>query len=677
LFTSAAWQTRSLELFTEIARGLRDAHGQGVAHLDVTPRNILLKDDSEVKLIDWGLARRIDQDQDRSGRESTRRAGSPDYMAPEQVSEEERTPQQIRPGFPADVYALGGIGCLLLTGQPPRTSAAADREAAVRQMRDQALSPRHHDALYQRLNACGAPLFWVSLLKRCLSQNPGDRYADAVEVVRAIDTYRADQDRRERDAEKRAVRSRWVAIAAVLLGLTVFAVTGGLVASLSLWRRAEAGEAQALANVRNEEAARKEAQENFAMIRDVLNENINFTYLSFLLQARNGSSVRTDLLLKAEVCYASLLRKRDQDPELRRLYAYTLRTLGQITLDKGDPTEALALLDKSARLFEPLPPDGMRDPAWLAEAVVSYLYLGVAHERSGNRESASRALETSFRLWRALSDEQPSGSDGYDAFYTGGQLTQYLLRFGHSEEDILGRFEKCRRRPVASGNAPACDLIRDLLLPMAHWQSKQELTVRRAESLAASREVASILDRFYQHLPSDRKSRLSVNRCSILIGMFLRKGAALDESFRLLDQANRDLQKLCLEEPTGHYYFRELSRSWFEIGKIYWEKNETGDTLTAYRRALEAQQQALALAPSVRTYRDDLGTYHVRLGRKYCELGRPNEAEACFQERQSLWPGDIGKHEEAIQEVRKMGEGSRGREEETIPEGAAGTAALP
>ena len=72
MFTSAAWQTRSLELFTEIARGLRDAHGQGVAHLDVTPRNILLKDDSEVKLIDWGLARRIDQDQDRSGRESTR-----------------------------------------------------------------------------------------------------------------------------------------------------------------------------------------------------------------------------------------------------------------------------------------------------------------------------------------------------------------------------------------------------------------------------------------------------------------------------------------------------------------------------------------------------------------------------------------------------------------------------
>ena len=295
----------------------------------------------------------------------------------------------------------------------------------------------------------------------------------------------------------------------------------------------------------------------------------------------------------------------------------------------------------------------MRDPDSLSEAVSSYLCLGVAHERSGNQESANQALETSFCLWHALSDEQPSGDDRSDAFVTGVQLTQYLLRFGHSEEDILGRFERCRRRPVASGNAPAGDLILDLLLPVARWQSKQEATVERAESLAASREVATMLDRFYQHMPSDRKARLSVNRCSILIGMFLRKGGTLDESSQLLGQANRDLQKLCQEEPTGHYYFRELSRAWFEIGKIHWQKNETDDTLIAYRRALEAQRQALALAPSVRQYRDELGTYHVRLGRKYCELGQLDEAEHSFQEREGLWPGDFEKHEEALQELRK------------------------
>lgn len=453
------------------------------------------------------------------------------------------------------------------------------------------------------------------------------------------------------------------AVAAQVAALTL-ALIGGLVTSLLLWRRAVAGEAQALANLHQEEVARQEAEDHFAMIRDVLDANVIFTHWSFFAPAPNDLPVRTGLLLKAEACYASLLRKRDQDRELRRLYAQTLRYLGQIALDKGDRSEALALLDKGARLFSHLPAAGMRAPDSLDEGVRCYLFLGIAHEQSGNRESANQAIDTCFRLWQALSEEQPSGNDNIDAFFSGVYLAGNLLRFGHSEADILHRFERWRPRLALPDNAPACDLIDDLLLPMARWQSKHDSTIQAAESLALSREVATVLERFYQHLPSERKARLSIHRCSILISPSLRKGGALNESLHLLDQASRDLQKLCQEEPAGHYYFRELSRSWYEISKFHWKMEEIDNTLTACRRALEAQQQALALAPSVRQYRDELGSYHLRLGRKYCELGRLDEAEACFQQRQALWPGDVGKHEEALREVRRwakgVGDGKKG-----------------
>ncbi len=48
-----------------------------------------------------------------------------------------------------------------------------------------------------------------------------------------------------------------------------------------------------------------------------------------------------------------------------------------------------------------------------------------------------------------------------------------------------------------------------------------------------------------------------------------------------------------------------------------------------------------------------LGQLYVKLGRTLCDLERLDEAEACFRQRQALWPGDLAKHEEALRELRQ------------------------
>lgn len=182
---SSEWQqTLLVKIFTGVARALKDAHGKRILHRDVKPRNILVTHNREIKLIDWGVARRFESDA--NGQDvgaALKGDGTPQYMAPEQF---QNAPGDV--GFASDIYALGGIGFFLLTGQHPRSGDEA-------MMAAQAQDPSHHQALEERLRSSGAPEgFWVDLITRCLSFSSHARPQSAGEVVKEIDNYLAAQE---------------------------------------------------------------------------------------------------------------------------------------------------------------------------------------------------------------------------------------------------------------------------------------------------------------------------------------------------------------------------------------------------------------------------------------------------------------------------------------------------
>lgn len=176
--------TERLKLFLQVADAVAHAHARLIVHRDLKPNNILVGADGQVKLLDFGVAKLL-EDEPEAGGTLTRtigRAATPDYAAPEQLAGRPVT-------VAADVYSLGIVLYELLTGQRPyrvtQTSAAALEEAIL--AADVPLASTR--ALPDRRLARQLRGDLDNVLAKALRKDPARRYLSVEAMAADVDRY--------------------------------------------------------------------------------------------------------------------------------------------------------------------------------------------------------------------------------------------------------------------------------------------------------------------------------------------------------------------------------------------------------------------------------------------------------------------------------------------------------
>lgn len=223
-------------LIETLARAVHHAHRQGIVHRDLKPANVLFSADGVPKLVDFGLAKRLD-----GGREgsvagaSTHQGdilGTPNYMAPEQASGD-----SAQAGPAADVYSLGVLLYEMLTGRIPFQGPDA---------LETLLMIRTLDPVPPRRLRPDLPRDLDTICLKCLQKEPHKRYESAGELADDLRRFLDDRPIRARPVGRVERLRRWAgrhpaAAALVALGILTAAILATLGAGL--WSNAQLSKA--------------------------------------------------------------------------------------------------------------------------------------------------------------------------------------------------------------------------------------------------------------------------------------------------------------------------------------------------------------------------------------------------------------------------------------------------
>src|SRR6516165_10298019 len=160
---------KALDIARQICGALVYMHGHGVVHRDLKPENILITESGQVKIMDFGIA--LDESARRltwSGLSST--IGTPDYMAPEQVSGR-------RGDVRTDIYALGTMLYEMMTGNLPFTGDNVYGVMRAKTSKDPQPPTRFRPDLDPHLE---------EIILHAIARQPRDRYGSAAQMQKDL-----------------------------------------------------------------------------------------------------------------------------------------------------------------------------------------------------------------------------------------------------------------------------------------------------------------------------------------------------------------------------------------------------------------------------------------------------------------------------------------------------------
>ena len=356
-----------LQLFLRICDAVAYAHRNLVIHRDLKPGNIFVTETGEVKLLDFGVAKRMSQ-ADANATRATPVTLS--YAAPEQL-------QQGRMTTATDVYALGVLLFELLTGKPPWRTHRFPLAIAVEKL-------LHEEPPLASVTAANKPLSGVpvhriagdldAMIAKALRKDPSDRYPTVTDFAQDVRRHLRGEPIAARDGAVMYVfgrflkRHRWAVASALSL---IVVLAGGLAGTA--WQAREAARERDIART---EAARSDAVRDYLMLmfRDAAEEKGEGELTAKQVLERSASQ---------------LMAKSAGDQSAQRLEIF--QTLGELYAAIDDYEGAAPIF----RHYLATAGAGA-DPALRAEIRHN---LAIAEFRLGNAAEARKQLQLAQTFW--------------------------------------------------------------------------------------------------------------------------------------------------------------------------------------------------------------------------------------------------------------------------------------
>jgi tetratricopeptide (TPR) repeat protein len=389
-----------LGLFRQVCQAVEFAHQNLVIHRDLKPSNILVDSAGMVKLLDFGIAKALDQDAESEQTRAEQRFLTPSWASPEQLSGRSVTTA-------SDQFQLGRLLHLLVTDQGPRDGDSSQRPSLV-------VSRAAAESIESAFGSTRAKLARElkgdldAIVMRALEHNPEHRYPSVSSLIEDLDRYLASQAilaRPSTAAYRLGKLLRRNRAAAGLVGLLMLVLLGF---SITM-----AVQASRLAAARDQ--ARREAEIGRQIAQ----------FLKEVFQVADPNEARGNQVTAREILDKASKRLDERMPQTSAVKAELQTTIGDVYRSLGLYREAQPFYAGALTSYRQLGGEES-DPALRAEARVAVLYREV-----GRLDEAQAILERVVpelrRRWGTENPETLNSTHNLAAVYQDRQEIEKAL----------------------------------------------------------------------------------------------------------------------------------------------------------------------------------------------------------------------------------------------------------
>lgn len=603
---------RRLALFQAICSAVGYAHQHLVVHRDIKPSNILITSDGTPKLLDFGIAKIVDEWRG-AGPEVTHSILNPmtlEYASPEQVSGRAITTA-------TDIYSLGVVLFELLSGQRPYEVKGKPLSEAARMICDE--EPKKISSIWSpRPGESGTAEFSSDLnaiVAKAMRKDPQSRYASAYELADDVMHYRSGLPVSARHGTFQYVAAKFISRhkAAVVASLLAFLLALGGVLTI-IWQ------------ARIAQRERAKAQNRFNQVRS-LAKSLMFDVHDSIKDLPGATPARKLIVSRALEYLDGLAREAAGDASLQRELADAYERVGDVQdnpqfANLGDFRGAVASYGKALAVRESLLRADPKNQLLKRAVSGAYWKLGQCLDANGDFSGALVNLRNALDLTQQTTDiaNDPLSGDRLagdywaiaEVLYETGDLDGSLASYrkGAEVRSALQPVDRSQLAAIRTHLAGDYFGIAHTLLAQRH--SKEALdAARRSEEILGSLAKADPNNLGLRHFWASAQTM--VGDCRLDLGS--PRGAL--ESYR---QALAIYQASVKADPEDTLSRRLVAYIRMKIGSALVKSGDPRAALEEFGRALGNLRELAAMAPQSNYLSAVLGNAYSGLGLTHATL---------------------------------------------------------